>query len=489
MRRAPVLIAATSSALAVALVGGPGAEGATGSPAGDVRRPTPTAVSVAPWVAVSGQVGVTAQPDVLRVGDKLHVIWSQTEGQTRSVLLRTLDARAKPSAPTATVVSGWLAVIEDPKLFLNGTDLVAAFAGIHGYGAGPPVGPMVSARSADGATWNLAPGMLTHSTAAGSSQNIDAIDAGGEPFVAFSGFSPALRLHRGFITGAPTDTPDFNAADGGSYYVSLARDVATGEVWAAWHMPNGDPSQVGTRVQRVWPQPAGPALLAPGSVTAAGQSSGPGQPVALAARVGGGVWVAYLPGYPTSSTIRLWRVGSSTWRDVAAGGTAGLVALTSAPSGRLWLSWVTLGDHALHAVRTNRAVTALGTVRRIIQPGGPTSQVDATVTEGSRGPLDIIASTQVSGAGEPTLYALQVLPALGIQAKPARLRDGKVRVTVTDAGSPVARATVTFRGTKAQTNARGKVKFTVSRAVKDGRYPAVAKKAGYLKATTRVRIT
>ena len=420
------------------------------------------------------------------------MVWSQTDGSTHSVRVRLLDGVAKPVAPTRTVVSGWLALIDDPKLFKDGTDQMAAFAGIRSAAPSDPyVGPMVSARSPDGVHWTLEPGKLTNSTAAGNSQNIDAIDAGGVPFVAFSGFNPAVHLHRGFLTGAPTDTPDLlGASTCCNTYTSLARDGSNGRVWVAWHATGATAaSDVGTRVQRIWPQPAGAALKAPGSTNAMGQSIVPGQPVALAARAGGGVWAAYLVGYPTSSRIRLWRVGTSTTLDFAAGGQASTVALTAGPSGRLWLSWVTLGDRVMRAVRTNPAVTRLGAVRTFPQPGGPTSQLRTTTLDGRLGPLDVVASAQVGTASLPKLYALHVLPAMRVHAQPGRLPDGKVHITVTDAGSPVRSATVRLLGKSARTDAHGRATMTVSKQVKDGSYPVVVTRSGYVKSTVRVRVT
>lgn len=488
MRPMSTLAVTAGTAVTMATLLSAQAEGA----AGDRHRQTsivrPVA-SVSPWLAISPTVPVIGQPDALRVGSSTQVIWSQADGSRYSVRVRTLDAQARPVGPGATVVEGWLAVSRDPKLFLQGTERVAAFAGIRSSAAGDPyVGPMVSARSADGATWALAPGSLTMSTAAGNAQSIDAIDGGGVPFVAFGGFRPAVVLHRGAVTGGVGDPGDFTAAATCcNTEVALARDPGTAAVWVAWHGTGAtDPAQAGVQVQRVWPQPAGPAQQAPGSA-AAGKSLNPGQPVALAAGTGG-VWAAYLLGYPTATTIRLWRVGTTTWRDLPAGGQATTVALSAAPGGRLWLSWLTLGDRVLHAVRTNPAVTRFGAVRRLPQPGGPASQLWATTSEGTAGPLTLIASAQVAGAGQPTLYALRALPGLTLRVRPAKLRDGAVRMTVTDAGSPVRRAAVRFRGKTVRTNAAGRATVRVPASARTGQYPARASKPGYAPARAVVRV-
>ena len=89
-RTSAVASTAITCALGMATLGAQGAQG-TGSPWEPGR--TATAASVAPWATVSAPVPVITQPDALRVGNTLQVIWSQTDGTTHSVRVR---ARGRP---------------------------------------------------------------------------------------------------------------------------------------------------------------------------------------------------------------------------------------------------------------------------------------------------------------------------------------------------------------------------------------------------------
>ena len=86
----------------------------------------------------------------------------------------------------------------------------------------------------------------------------------------------------------------------------------------------------------------------------------PGQRVAMAARAGGGVYVAYNVGYPSVSTVRLLQVGTSNTMDVPGSAGARAVSLAAGPDGRLWVTWI--AGTKVKAVHTNAAATRFGAV-------------------------------------------------------------------------------------------------------------------------------
>jgi hypothetical protein len=456
------------------------------------ERPSVKA-GVKPWVKLSGPVDINRKPGVLRFGQRLEVIWSQDDpGSVRSARARVLDAAGRPASTVRRVVTGWLSVIADPELLMRGNDLMAVFAGLRGSGPGDPYdGPAVFATSHNGLGWQLQPGSLSQTTAAGNAESIDAIDGAGKPMFAMGGFSHVV-LHRGTSGSSPAGTADFNSADFACCpltFVTLANDRGSKRVYLAFH-PLGATTRAdaGVFVQRVWPRPNGPLLHAPGSASASGPALNPGQPVAMAERVGGGVWVAYRLGYPTSTRIRLWKVGTKTHWDVKSPGhTLDDVALAPGPGGRLWLSWRTVGDGKLHAARTNPSVTRLGAIGVIRPPGGD-GFITNTTLEGSRGPLDVVANASTK-TGSSAIYAVHVLPGLSVTAKPGKLGRGKVTVRVTDAGTAVRNAKVTFRGKTVRTDKAGHAVFRVGARVPSGRYAVAASRAGYAKATVGVRVT
>jgi hypothetical protein len=209
----------------------------------------------------------------------------------------------------------------------------------------------------------------------------------------------------------------------------------------------------------------------------------------MAERAGGDVWIAYMRGYPTSHVIRMWKVGTKKFWDFNTRTQIATLDLATGPGGRLWLSWWALGDRKIHATRSNPAVTKFGAVRKVALPGGPSGQLRAYTSDGSAGPLDVIAASQPPGSGTAGVYAVHMLPGLTVKASPKHLAQGQLTVTVTDAGQPVRGATVTFRGHHATTNAQGKAQFAVSGAVPDGRYPVTASKPGYATSGARVKVT
>jgi hypothetical protein len=165
-----------------------------------------------------------------------------------------------------------------------------------------------------------------------------------------------------------------------------------------------------------------------------------------------------------------------------------MLCLATSTEGRLWLTWRTVSDHVLHAVRTNKAVTRFGPVQNVVQPGGLSTSVHSTECEAALGPLSLVVNAQVS-TGSPTLYARQVLPVLSATRRPAKLNKGTLTVTVTDAGDPLPGARVKFRKRTLTTNAQGKATFKVAATVPAKRYPIQVTKAGYVGTRLFVRVT
>jgi hypothetical protein len=196
----------------------------------------------------------------------------------------------------------------------------------------------------------------------------------------------------------------------------------------------------------------------------------------IAARQGGGVYVGYGSGYPTFTSVNLWRVGSSAPAIRIGARSASDVNVTPSSEGRLWLMWHT--SSRLYFARTNKAATRVGKLRVIAPPSG-TSTIWKLNGEGSRGPLDAFAS--VSTSGSLATWHQQVLQALELKAT-----GGKKKATfsVTDAGDPVAGAKVTVGGKTLTTNAAGKA----TAKLRKGPYGARATMAGYVTASARVRV-
>lgn len=485
-RRWLAIALASTAALSLALGTPPGAHGDT--------RSASTAAAVDEWTPISdAALGLNQTPGVTRRGDNLYVSWSQTDpGSLHSVRTRTLDAEGEPVGSVAEVVTGWRALILDPKILVHDGDLMTVFSGIRSTGNPEPyVGYAFFATSPDGQDWTLEEGTLSQTQAAGNASVTDAVNGAGEPLWGMGGFGGQVIMHRGTSTTFPAGTPDFFTDDNGccpTLDVTFANDRGSGDVYVGWTNLSGDtPETAGVFVQRIWPQPGGPVHQAPGSANG-GQSIGAGMPGFVSERVGGGVWAAYRLGYPTSSTIRLWEVGTAnTWDVTSPSGTVDRVTLTAAPDGRLWLSWRGVGDGLLYAARTDRDVTRIGKVQKVVPPGGD-GFIWSVATDGESGPLDVVANIQAF-EDDPRLYATQLLPTLTAKARPKKLNKGRVTIVVSDAGDPVSGARVRLRGRSTTTDADGEAVFRISKRVRSKTYEATVTKGGYRQAVAKVKVT
>ena len=149
--------------------------------------------------------------------------------------------------------------------------------------------------------------------------------------------------------------------------------------------------------------------------------------------------------------------------------------VAAAPDGRLWLMWEQNGT--IFAARTNRSTTRLGAVNAIRPPSGAT--IYRLNGEGSVGPLDLIANMQAGGS--QALWHQQVWPKLELAAS----RTGnRIVFRVSDAGEPVAAATVKAAGKTLKTAANGRATLTKAPT---GRVKATASKTGYAPAAANVR--
>jgi hypothetical protein len=134
-------------------------------------------------------------------------------------------------------------------------------------------------------------------------------------------------------------------------------------------------------------------------------------------------------------------------------------------------------EGTIYAARTNKTATKVGAANSLKPPSGGT--IYRLNGEGSAGPLDLIANVQAGG--QQGFWHQQVWPKLEL----AGSRAGRAIVfRVSDAGDPVAGATVKAAGKTLKTNAVGRA--TLAKAP-PGRFKATASKAGYASASTNVR--
>lgn len=329
---------------------------------------------------------------------------------------------------------------------------------------------------ASGSSWSLPAESVGQSGSAYGSYGTGATTlADGTPVAGYP-LNSAFTWHTG--TGVDPDQ-SFTVPACCLYDTAMVR--SGNEVWVGWYANGGTSSTQGTFVRRIAPT-LGPIIKAPGS--SVGSTSVPTERVALAARAGGGVYMAYCAGYPTCKNVVLWKVGAARTTKIPSSRYASLIGLSAAPSGRLWLTWSN-NIPTIQAVRTNKAATKLGAVRKVGMPTGKDAVYFVGV-EGGTGRGDVVINV---GDG---FWHSQVVAGLTLKASPSTWRHGsskQVTFTVTDAGEKVRGALVAVGSRRCTTAAAGTCRITFPASVRAGRLTARATKASYGAATRTLRVT
>ena len=431
------------------------------------------------------EVGNIAEPTMARFGASLQVLWPQKQSTSKEAYYTAvLDADGRITSAAAPTFGDWDAVTKNPTLLSLGGQRFLSFSGLNPGRSGA----QYFATSADGASWTVSSGSLSETQSAYAAYGSDTIDNAGTPvWVGNAGSTSGIRWHVGTspTNPAPAGSDQRLSLSGCcAYNAAAARDEATGIVWSSFYSNSSATTENGIQVGQILPAAAGWGQ-APGSVQiedGRASSSDPDQQVAMAARAGGGVYVAYKVGYPSPRTIRILRVDSGATLDIPVRGNVRSVSMGADPAGRIWVVWNQ--DNRMRAVHTNTAGTVLGAIGSWGAPGG-TDTMWKTAVSGSAPGADVVVTATTQSA--INVWHTQISRTLSVKAAPATARRGaSVTFTVTDAGDPVAGATVKFAGRTATTNGAGKA--TLRAPGSRGSAAATAKKGGYNPGTTSVRV-
>lgn len=448
------------------------------------------------WTRLTSGSGLSlsAEPGVVRVGARLLVAWPQSpDTSTTSLHTRLLGPTGLPTGPQTTALT-WSSISSDPAAFLLGGVPTIAFGGLRSLDSTDPYnGPMSYVQAADATSvtsWSLGAGSLTQSRYAYGDYGIGAVDDGsGSPVVAVAAASTDhVTVHHGIDPAVPAAAPDtVTPGTGEAQGVSAARDQVSDIVYAAWYSGAAGASQ-GVHAGQIWPAIGTPQKGPLSSVLYSGDpaSVNPGQNVAIAGRVGGGVWAAYASGYPSPHKLVLWHVGTSHTVTLTRPGSIQYVGVSAAPGGRLWVWWVEGGT--VFATRTNPTQTAFGVVRAAPGPSG--ASPTRTAGDGTLGFLDVVVNATPSSVA--ALYSTRILEALTVRVTPASVtatKGGAVVVTVTDAGVAVPGASVRLGAVTKKTDSHGRASFVIANKAKKSTLVATVTAAGFVagRAILRVR--
>jgi hypothetical protein len=278
-----------------------------------------------------------------------------------------------------------------------------------------------------------------------------------------------LVIQRGLGAGSPSFELT-NPSDASTANADVATDAATGEVVTAWDSIAGNPT--------LYVQGASPSVQALQKVP--GQSH---NEMELAGRdAGPGVFGAYSP---DGQHVLLLRYGAKAVRVGSVAKTkANDLGVATGPGGRIWVMWGDDSGGGINVTRSNRAVNSFEPIQHL----DPKSAVLYRISgDGRLGPLDLLVD-QIPDTGSippPSLYYARVLAELSTHLSIGSIKDKRGRVTghllkvkVTDAGDPVAGATVTALGHHGVTHADGTAKYRWSARL-HAKFTVGITKAGY----------
>ncbi|HEY1522605.1 MAG TPA: hypothetical protein VGF70_06295 [Solirubrobacteraceae bacterium] len=454
------------------------------------------------WAGGPGKWTKLAQVDtlgdtfgMLRTGNGvLHLVWlkKRASNNKQSYGTSSISLGGKLLA-TGTALANWDSLAPDPRLVRDGKGLRLIFEGSTGNSGCFFDGTIFTETSASGSSWSLVHGSMSLHTAGVGNLAATTESDGTTPVAAFAGGHffhvgvdpncPAASPDGTITPTPPTDTQSFPA---------MATDARDGSVWVAWFQTF---TKQGFWVERILPTQGAP-MEAPGSVGTALKNNQPLEPVALTARAGGGIYMAYCASSASQpcAHIDLWKVGAKTARVVpgSKNTTSARLALAASPQGRVAVAWFDAAKEVIHMVRTNMIATAFGAVQTIKAPAA-TSGFNDIQADGSSGRVDVVITDQLSTTGIPIdLFHTQILPGLTLRAKPKKFSHrakGRVTFTVTDAGDPLAGVAVSCLGKKGSTAANGQVKLAFPKGTATGKHVCSAGKSGYHGGKVTIKVT
>ena len=445
------------------------------------------AAQAASWKRVTTPDGASSdQVGLARTADGvLHIAWHHPTGPNTADLLHTVISAAGKVGATSPVQSGWTG-FTNPALVVEPGGLRAFWGGFRSTDSSDPQNETNTALSRDGgASWALQPGSVVPLGAQSYASNTAAtVRADGSTLQSFAG-TLGTWVHAGLSPA--TANHDYQAPLGPyGYDPNLATDASNRTV-LAWY--SNAAGHLGVQAQDVAADgsPVGSAATMPGT---SDMQVGMLGRTPLVARNGGGFYVAYPTGYPTSDRVRLWRVGatSATLVERVRGSSSPAVAVAAAGDGRLWVVWTEgFGDPNVLARRSNKNATKFGAT---VNAGHPKDALQAYKVDASAagGALDVLGNFNIDTSATAVTSYRRLLPGLTLRATPGKLRKGKetaVRFTVLDAGDAVKGAKVKAAGASGTSNAKGSVTLTI----KPGKtVKASATRSGYTRATKRLTV-
>ena len=380
---------------------------------------------------------------------RLHLVYPTTVSPQQGITSLPISPSGAIGSATTALSTGWGASIPGLVVMPNGS-LEAVYGAVSPFDGNSTLWGITSTDG--GTTWSAPVDVRSGPALEAQAYNspITARLSGSDPvltvpepggLVIQSGLGPTATVSE------PTTPADDRVTD-----VDSALDAGTGEVVASW-VSLANPG--GMLIQGVAPQ-AQSSQVVPGQsrpeLVISGRDQGPG------------VFAAYSA---DGKHVRLLRYGGGTEAvGSLASVTPAALGTATGPDGRIWVMWGS-DNGSLAVTRSNKAVTRFEAIQHL---KAKLVTLDRLSGDGRLGPLDLFVdeiadTTPILPTG---LYHARVLPVLSaaISVKPIKNKQGKVSshdltIAVTDAGDAVPGASVTVKGHKKKTDAKGRAKISL----------------------------
>ncbi len=231
-------------------------------------------------------------------------MWRKRVGPNQEEIRHTPVSATGSVGATSVVSSGWASVGNPAVVVQDDGTLRVFFAGLTESTASRD-GVQSATAPSDGETWTTSPGRVSSTTSAipdgvGAAVNPDDTPA----------FTYAYSFVLGYHEGVDPADPDRDLLPGHEVLrvqpEPRLRIRRCGNRRVVLECRGRDRYLRPARRARRGHQPASPE-----SATPDGKAVTPSQRTPIVERAGGGVYVAYCSGYPTCSSVLLWKVGSS----------------------------------------------------------------------------------------------------------------------------------------------------------------------------------
>lgn len=440
------------------------------------------------------------QPTVVRESPNLRVVWHRNLGASPAHPLgfndyqsTVLTARGATLVPRARVYAA-AQLDPNPKLVIDqgGTRLATT-----GYDTSIGLdGRAYPLQVTPSGLWTRG-AALSQTTSASGNTGLDAISypPGPGPTMWISTLT-ATSTQLTWNSGTVGDSA-VNRGSSFNHFPGVARDRATGEVWAVFQNNSSNATQMGYNAVRL-NNGSGVAdstitnLGGPCAVTSGVRNCDLElQRAGIAARFGGGVYLVTGKGYlETTRSLIVRRLGSTDVLPVPGSTNHPRAAVLSPTAdGRLWVAWVK--DDKVYATRSNRSVTQFGKVRVLASPTAATVYhlaADAGVDR-----LDLVATARsATSLSLINVFHRQVQPGLTVQVVGGaitRLSGGTLKVLITDAGDAVAGAVLRYAGATATSGPSGYASLRVNSGLSRGTKTASVSRSGYASTTVSFRVS